>query len=130
MAQAWARERKNVKGLEDEYNQDFELFREQEKEFIDLKTRFFASSSYNLAQLLEEGKPCPVCGSIHHPDKAHATNPVSEADYKKAEKKYGDSTNNLSSKKNTLDSSKAALEAKENTLVETLKKNGFADANK
>ena len=121
---------KNVKGLEDEYNQDFELFREQEKEFIDLKTRFFASSSYNLAQLLEEGKPCPVCGSIHHPDKAHATNPVSEADYKKAEKKYNDSTSDLSSKKNTLDSSKAALEAKENTLVETLKKNGFADANK
>ena len=123
-------ESKIVEGLENEYGQDFELYREQEKAFIDLKNRFFASSSYNLAQLLEEGKPCPVCGSIHHPDKAHAINPVSEADYKQAEKKYNDSTNALSTKKNKLDSSKAALEAKENTLVETLKKNGFVDADR
>ena len=123
-------ESKKVEGLEKDYNKDFELYREQEKAFIDLKNRFFASSSYNLAQILEDGKPCPVCGSVHHPNKAHAINPVSEADYKQAEKKYNESTNNLSEQKNKLDSSKAALQAKENTLVETLKKNGFDDADK
>ena len=103
---------------------------EKETEFLELKNRFFASSSYNLAKELEEGKPCPVCGSIHHPEKAQATNPVSEAEYKEAEKEYGSSTEQLASKKSQLDVAKAAFEQKENSLIQLLKENGFDNSDK
>lgn len=121
-------EKTSVANLEPQYDKQFDAYKKQEKEFIDLKDRFFASSSYNLAQLLEEGKPCPVCGSIHHPDVAHASNPVSEDEYKKAEKEYNFTINKLTQQKNLLDTKKAAFKTKENALIETLKKNGFADA--
>ena len=121
-------EKTSVTNLESQYDKQFDAYKKQEKEFIDLKDRFFASSSYNLAQLLEEGKPCPVCGSIHHPDVAHASNPVSEDEYKKAEKEYNSSTSKLTQQKNILDTKKAAFKTKENALIETLKKNGFTDA--
>lgn len=121
-------EKISVANLESQYDKQFDAYKKQEKEFIDLKDRFFASSSYNLAQLLEEGKPCPVCGSIHHPDVAHASNPVSEDEYKKAEKEYNSATSKLTQQKNILDTKKAAFKTKENALIETLKKNGFTDA--
>ncbi len=117
-----------IKAIEFQYEKQFEAYKSQEKDFIELKDRFFASSSFNLAQLLEEGKPCPVCGSTHHPDKAHAINPVSEAEYKTAEKEYNSSTKKLAEQKNKVDSARAAFKAKEDALVETLKKNGFTDA--
>ena len=79
---------------------------------------------------MEEGKPCPVCGSIHHPEKAQATNPVSEAEYKEAEKEYGSSTEQLASKKSQLDVAKAAFEQKENSLIQLLKENGFDNSDK
>lgn len=113
-----------------DYDDAISKNKKKEKEFLDVKNRFFASSSYNLAKELEEGQPCPVCGSTHHPEKAHVINPVSEAEYKKAEAEYNSSNNQLTSKKSQLDSSKAAFEQKESSMVKLLKDNGFGDANK
>ena len=121
-------EKTSVANLESQYDKQFDAYKKQEKAFIDLKDRFFASSSYNLAQLLEEGKPCPVCGSIHHPDVAHASNPVSEDEYKKAEKEYNSATSKLTQQKNILDTKKAAFKTKENALKEL--KKGLDLANK
>ncbi len=36
-----------------------------------LQDNWLAAQSYHLAQTLEQDKPCPVCGSTHHPDPTH-----------------------------------------------------------
>ena len=65
-----------------------------------------------MASNLEEGKPCPVCGSIHHPVLAALSQDApSEADVKHAKKKYEDAD-----KETQLASQKAS---KQNGTVET-----------
>ena len=45
------------------------------------------SEAYRLAQKLEKGKPCPVCGSIEHPQKAEETHHTAPLDEKIAAQK-------------------------------------------
>lgn len=55
-----------------------ELIKEKEREFKDLKNKFASeieelkvkNIAFTLSKNLMEGKPCPVCGSIEHPEPA------------------------------------------------------------
>lgn len=47
--------------------QDYEY---AEREYNDLYLAFFAAQAGIMARKLEEGSPCPVCGSLSHPRKA------------------------------------------------------------
>lgn len=121
-------ERNSLNKLELDYQDKYQNYKRKESEFIDLKNRFFASSAYNLARELNEGKPCPVCGSIHHPSIAKKSDPVSEEEYKKADEKFTSLMKELHEKKNALEKAKATFKTKENDLIDTLKKNDFQDA--
>lgn len=44
-----------------------EAYKEQTMKAMDLRNRYLGAQAGILAKDLEEGKPCPVCGSIHHP---------------------------------------------------------------
>lgn len=50
---------------------DYQLVHEREK-LIRMQSGFFAASVGVLAAGLKEGEPCPVCGSVNHPEKAQA----------------------------------------------------------
>ena len=66
-----------LNAMHDEYNQlqkqfiTAELtFRGINKEYIEKEAAFLREQAGILAASLQEGNPCPVCGSITHPDKA------------------------------------------------------------
>ena len=69
---------------------------EANRAYTDASGFFLRSQAGILASGLEEGKPCPVCGSVHHPSKAVlAENAPSQADvdrlkeiFKKADNDY------------------------------------------
>ena len=42
-------------------------------ELLDARRRYYGSVAGRMASQLEEGEPCPVCGSVHHPSKAPLT---------------------------------------------------------
>ena len=41
-----------------------------QEEYTALQRAFLDGQAGILAETLKEGKPCPVCGSLHHPEKA------------------------------------------------------------
>ena len=49
-------------------------FQQKQTEYQQLKQLFFANEYGIIAKDLIEGNPCPVCGSIHHPNKAQLVN--------------------------------------------------------
>lgn len=46
-----------------------------------VSTKYYANIAVVLADNLEEDKPCPVCGSVHHPDVATTSNEDISKDY-------------------------------------------------
>lgn len=80
------------KKLEDKNKKLSELILER-KERLDIYEKqnnlWFQSEAYNLVGKLEEKKPCPVCGSLDHPDKAKKPEGVpTEKELKKYEENY------------------------------------------
>ena len=88
--------------MQQSYRQASQKAALEKENYEGLWRRFLDGQAGILAEELEEGKPCPVCGSIHHPDVAHASNPVSENEYKEAEKEYNSATSKLNQQKNLL----------------------------
>ncbi len=62
--------RRALETARDAYRQARERAEESRREAEDLRRAFNDGQAGILAESLEEGKPCPVCGSLHHPDKA------------------------------------------------------------
>ncbi len=82
-----------------------------DQEYTRIKDLFICCQSGILAETLAENKPCPVCGSLHHPSPAVLPeNAATEADLKKAEKDRSQAEKALYDKSAEYSSEKTALQ--------------------
>lgn len=63
------REQATRLSLEEEKTRRTTALENAQKELKDAATKFYQQQALTLAHTLEDGKPCPVCGSLQHPHK-------------------------------------------------------------
>ncbi|OUN20258.1 SMC family ATPase [Pseudoflavonifractor sp. An85] len=75
----------DVKSAQTVYEEAWKQVVQQEQLYSSLQRAFWEEQAGLLAQGLEEGQPCPVCGSIHHPTLAQLSpHAPTEAELKQA----------------------------------------------
>ncbi|MBS6339735.1 MAG: SMC family ATPase, partial [Eubacterium limosum] len=72
------RERR-ITALRKEWKENQNRIKAEEAAYQALIEKQQQQTAAGLAAGLEEGQPCPVCGSVHHPQKAEAHEPVEES---------------------------------------------------
>ena len=93
------------------------------RDYIEKEKEFFDGQAGVLAQGLEEGKKCPVCGSIHHPEPAKYESKIPTEDEIKKLKATNEKLRKvMEEKKNTAVSKKTFVES----IGNELKRNDFA----
>ena len=113
---------KYVKQYEELNNQYIEM----DKQYKEEEDKFFREQAGIIAQRLEKGKPCPVCGSIEHPNKAIKNDDVlSEEELKKLEEE----NNKLENKRNTIKNETISLNAKIEATIKMIPESNKQDFN-
>lgn len=93
--------------------------RKASEDYEDRYRRFFEGQAGLLAKDLEEGMPCPVCGSTHHPEKAALSENVPDQKTVEQAKKLRDQAEQKRSRlQETYQSVRAGLAAAEAALGE------------
>lgn len=85
---------KEQKTEQEHYLHIREKSRMLQEEYAALERAFLDGQAGILAEDLEEGKPCPVCGSTHHPDKAKKPAAIPDEKSLKEKKKLLDQVQN------------------------------------
>jgi len=93
-----------------------------EKFLANLRECQNSGSAARLAATLEEGKPCPVCGAIHHPTPAKSDSTIpTDAQIKAAESKLKSLTDKKSDAEKILSTLQGELQNKEKNLADGAK---------
>ncbi len=94
----------------------------QTKDFYDCMHRSFLDAQAGiLARNLKDGKPCPVCGAVHHPTPAVAPETVpDQAQVEQAKAKADRAAQKENDKSGKANGLLAACKEKQNALAETL----------
>ena len=104
-------ERKLLKAVKD--------WEEERRKFEEKNHAYIASQSAFLAKELEEGKPCPVCGSLLHPKPAVAAeDTITKEILEKAQKKEQDSQKKKETCQLAFEAARVTLEKLEKGLRE------------
>ncbi len=112
----------NLSSMRSEYVTLSEKAKNLTDEYTELNKRFLDGQAGIMASVLQEGAPCPVCGSISHPNKASVSTAVpTEAELKEAKKSADEKNKKAEEKSADCAKLKGKLEELENTLIEQIK---------
>lgn len=115
------------------YSEGQEKYKQEEQEFLNLEKRykvenelytelnirFISGQAGILAESLQDKTPCPVCGSLEHPNKAvRQKQTPSEEDLEKKKEELQKIEEKYKAKGNSLSASRASLEALEKSARE------------
>ena len=105
--------RVGLKQLQGEYQQAANDAAQASKDFEDKNRAFLDEQAGILAENLQEGAPCPVCGSLGHPNLAtKSANAPTEAELKRAKNAADAAHKTAEEKSGSCGTAKAALDAK------------------
>ena len=114
--------KKELLDLQSEYTSLSEKAIKLTDEYNDLNKRFLDGQAGIMASILTDGEPCPVCGSVSHPNKASVSTEVpTEADLKKAKKTADDENKRVEQKSSECAKLNGKIEELEKTTKEQIK---------
>jgi DNA repair protein SbcC/Rad50 len=111
------------------FEREHHIFIEKEKAFRKQTRRYLSGQATLLAESLEEGEPCPVCGSIHHPNKAEATDEtISHQEHEANKRIYEEELAKYRQTESRIERLKEKREDTYEKLQQTLREQGYASS--
>ncbi|MFQ7096965.1 MAG: AAA family ATPase [Christensenellales bacterium] len=86
LLEQWKDAGKALEKAREEYEKSCKAAEKAQKRANNLRRQYNDNIAGVLAEKLEEGQPCPVCGSVHHPHRATMTEAISLPVVERAEK--------------------------------------------
>ncbi len=91
-----------------------------EADYASKRDQFFRSQAGLLAKDLKDGEPCPVCGSVHHPNLAHLSEAtVTREGLEAAERAKNEADKKLKDTQTEIDIRKTRIESTEKKLAQS-----------
>ncbi len=124
--QNYLQEKSSLSKLQLEFEKKNNIYEISLKAYEEAKTNYFKEQAGILALELEEDMPCPVCGSLEHPNKASVSQNAPtkeqldqlEQDKKEKEKKRNDASEKAASYKGSVENLYFKLKEEVNKLLE------------
>lgn len=119
----YTKEITHLKNAQKQYAEDERALNEAVHEYETMDRAFRQGQAGILAASLEDGAPCPVCGSTSHPAKAHlADNVPSEDELKAAQEKAESARDKANGSSSEAGAAKARTDAMASELLKKVKK--------
>ncbi len=106
-----------LKQQESRYQESFVRYQQAQQQLLQKEQQFYDAQAGILARQLEEGKPCPVCGSLHHPDPARGKDSEVTREWLDAQRQASDA---LRTRMEEQSRQSARLHTQAETLQQTL----------